>query len=338
MPCRKKPLCVFGPVDSRRLGRSLGINLVPFKTCSMNCIYCECGETTFLTAERKEFFPAEEVLGELAKVLEERRLSFGEDYGLDFVTFSGLGEPTLHSRFGEILRRIREKYPMLKTCLLTNASLFSDPVVRKEAAQAHLVIPSLDGSNEEEFRKINRPEKNVTFQKVLEGITSFRRETEGRVKMFLEVFLVPGINDSPSSAERFRLLAEKIRPDAVQLNFLDRPGAVSGLAPVPEETLERFSSVISPSCPVEIPGRKKRDPGTNFAEVEFSLLNLLRKNGPCDAEKISADLLLPGPEIQRHLGMLCSAGFARTGRKEQALFYVLTEAGAKFLREKEGSC
>ncbi|MBP5181770.1 MAG: hypothetical protein J6331_01955, partial [Lentisphaeria bacterium] len=122
-----------------------------------------------------------------------------------------------------------------------------------------------------------------------------------------------------------------------QLNFLDRPGAVSGLAPVPGKTLELFSSVISRSCPVEIPGRKKKAPGTNFAEVEYSLLDFLRKNGPSEAEKIASDLLLPGPEILRHLEMLGHAGFARREGEEGALRYSITEEGAKFLREKEGS-
>lgn len=327
---------VFGPVDSRRLGRSLGINLVPFKTCSMDCIYCECGSTTCLTNARKNFFPVEKVLQELDEAMEKNRVPGTEEYMLDYITFSGLGEPSLHTGFGELLRCIREKYPRVKTCLLTNASLFYDPVLRREAAAVHLVIPSLDGSNEEEFLKINRPEKSVTFRNILDGIISFRRETVGKVKMFLEIFLVPGINDSSLSAERFRLLAEQIKPDAVQLNYLDRPGAVCGLAAVSGETLDLFSSVISKSCKVEIPSRKNKAPGTDFARIEFEMLSLLRENRPVEIAALAEKMELPETECVRHLRQLRKAGFAEEifDAAGQGGFFRITETGKDFLQEK----
>lgn len=327
---------VFGPVASRRLGRSLGINLVPFKTCSMDCIYCECGSTTFLTNTRKEFFPAEDVLKELDEVLAQRKQKLGE-YALDYVTFSGLGEPTLSLTFGKIVSHVKKNYPFLKICLLTNASLFCDPAVRQIASQVHLVIPSLDGSDEEEFLKINRPEKSVTFRKILEGIIALRKETEEKVKMYLEIFLVPGINDSAASAERFCALAEKIRPDAIQLNFLDRPGVVVGLAPVPEATLELFSSALSKVCKVEIPSGKNRTPGTDFARVEFEMLAFFGENEKMCVAALAEKMGLAQTECVRHLQQLRKAGFAEEvydSATGQGGSFRITEEGRSFLRKK----
>ena len=329
---------IFGPVASRRLGRSLGINLVPFKTCSMDCIYCECGSTTLLTNIRKEFFPAETVLRELDEVLLQRKQKMGE-YALDYVTFSGLGEPTLSLSFGEIVSHVKKNYPFLKICLLTNASLFCDPAVRNIASQVHLVIPSLDGSCMEEFRAINRPEKSVTFEKILSGIMDFRRESRGKCKMFLEIFLVPGINDSAESAERFRILAEKISPDAVQLNFLDRPGLFSSLKAVSRDALEMFATCLGKSVLLEIPAEKKRPPEKTFTEIEFDLLELFqKKETPCTVEFLAEKLSLPEEETVRHLRNLRAAGFAEEIFTENGTggCYFLTEKAVSFMKNKKG--
>ena len=334
--CKQK--FIFGPVESRRLGRSLGINLVPFKTCSMDCIYCECGSTTVLTNTRKEFFPVEYVLEELDEVLSQRKQKLGE-YALDYVTFSGLGEPTLSLSFGEIVSHVKKNYPFLKICLLTNASLFCDPAVRDIASQVNLVIPSLDGSNEEEFMKINRPEKSVTFEKIIAGIMDFRRESIGKCRMFLEIFLVPGINDSLQSAERFRVLAEKIRPDAVQLNFLDRPGLFSSLKAVSPHTLDMFAKVLEKSVPVEIPAVKKRSTEKTFTEIEFNLLELFQAaEKPCRLAFLAEKLSLPEEEAVRHLRNLRSAGFAEEIFDENGAggSYAITEKAVIFMKKRNG--
>ena len=144
-----KTKCVFGPIPSRRLGLSLGIDLLPYKTCSMDCVYCECGATTNLTCERREYFPTSQVIQELEEVLAKHQK-------IDYVTFSGVGEPTLHSGIGTIIRHIREAHPELKICLLTNASLLNDEQLVKEIAPVDLIVPSMDGSNDEELYRINR--------------------------------------------------------------------------------------------------------------------------------------------------------------------------------------
>ncbi len=154
-----KQTCIFGPIPSRRLGISLGMDLVPFKTCSMDCIYCECGKTTDLTTVRKEYFPT-------ARALEQIDAALDRHPNIDYITFSGTGEPTLHSGIGTIIAHIKKNYPQVKVCLLTNASSLTDPEVRRECAPVDLIVPSLDGSDEEEFRKVNRPAEGLSIREI----------------------------------------------------------------------------------------------------------------------------------------------------------------------------
>ena len=194
----QKTKCLFGPIHSRRLGRSLGIDLLPFKTCSLDCIYCECGRTTCLTTERREYYPVESVFKELDAF-------FDSGKEVDYLTFSGVGEPTLHPGVGPIVEYIKKKNPSVKTCLLTNGTELDHADLQEHLKQLDLIVPSLDGSNEEEFLKINRPAPGVTFRGVVEAIRAFRLNVP-EVRMALEVFIVPGVNDSQESLERFKKL------------------------------------------------------------------------------------------------------------------------------------
>jgi len=179
---------IFGPVPSRRLGVSLGIDLVPHKVCSLNCVYCECGKTTDLTVERIEYVPYGEVISELDRFMSENPKP-------DYITFSGSGEPTLNSRIGDIVSYIKNKYPDVSLALLTNGTLLSDPEVRKEIIACDLVLPSFDAATETAFDKINRPSELIGLEQYLNGIIEFRKEFKG--KIWLEVFILPGYNDSP---------------------------------------------------------------------------------------------------------------------------------------------
>ncbi|MDD4253495.1 MAG: radical SAM protein, partial [Methanoculleus horonobensis] len=187
---------LFGPVPSRRLGISLGIDLVPHKTCSFDCIYCECGRTTDLTCERREYVPTGRVIAELDDFLAK-----GPD--LDYITFAGSGEPTLHTGIGEIIAFIKDRYPRYRVAVLTNSALFTDPDVRAALMRADLVVPSLDAVSEEVFIKINRPSPGTTAERVLKGLLDFAREFSGEIR--LEIFIVPDINDTE---EELRLLQE----------------------------------------------------------------------------------------------------------------------------------
>lgn len=279
-----KTKSVFGPIPSRRLGLSLGIDLLPFKTCSMDCVYCECGATTNLTLERAEYFPTETVISEIDSVMAEKRK-------IDFVTFSGVGEPTLHTGTGAIIAHLKKTYPEVKVCVLTNGTLLGDASVQRELSAADLVVPSLDGSDEEEFRKINRPVAGFTLEKLVDALVSFRHVNPA-VPMYLEVFIVPGVNDSRMSIERFRKIIQKIAPDKVQLNSLDRPGVEDWIKVPPREELEDIASHLACGVPIEIISRTapvntvESESGLSVAEYNARILKTLESR-PCTAQDIA---------------------------------------------------
>ncbi len=167
---------IFGPVPSRRLGRSLGVDLVPFKTCSYDCIYCQLGRTTNQTVERREWVPLDAVLAELRGKLASQP---------DYITLSGSGEPTLYSRLDELIDGIRAMTEV-PIAVLTNGSLLWQPEVRSKLLRAHLVIPSLDAGDERTFQAIDRPHGTISFKRMLWGLIDFRREYQGQY--WLEVF------------------------------------------------------------------------------------------------------------------------------------------------------
>jgi wyosine [tRNA(Phe)-imidazoG37] synthetase (radical SAM superfamily) len=206
---------VFGPVPSRRLGRSLGVDLVPFKTCSYDCIYCQLGPTTNRTIVRKRYVPVFEVLDQLSHKL-------NEDTEPDYITFSGSGEPTLHSDLGQLIEAIKKRVT-IPVAVLTNGSLLWDKQVQEGLMGADLVVPSLDAGSPRLFRQINRPDAQLEFSQVLEGLIEFRRLYTGRV--WLEVFLVDGVNTAPPEIARIRECVQAICPDKVQLNTVVRPPA-----------------------------------------------------------------------------------------------------------------
>ncbi|MCI5780074.1 MAG: radical SAM protein [Lentisphaeria bacterium] len=259
---------VFGPVMSRRLGVSLGVDLVPPKTCPLDCIYCEARATTDLTLVRREYVPVDEVIAELDAAMKNAPMP-------DYVTFSGAGEPTLNSRIGDVVAFVKTSYPRAKLCLLTNGLLLGDAALRRDLADVDLVIPSLDASCEEEYRKINRPIAGSTLAQLVTDLAGFARGFTRR--LVLELFIVPGINDSPASIARFAEHIRRIRPHAVQLNTLDRPGVVPGIAVAPPETLAAFAAALSPVCPVEtirpLAVGKRHSISTSLEE---SLLDIIR--------------------------------------------------------------
>ncbi|KAF7600444.1 MAG: radical SAM protein [Candidatus Dactylopiibacterium carminicum] len=229
---------LFGPVNSRRLGRSLGIDLLPFKTCSLDCIYCECGWTTTRTLERAEWVPTEDVLGELDSVLADAP-------ELDYVTFSGSGEPTLHRGIGRVIKHLKTRYPQYKVAVLTNATLLGDKAVQAELMAADLVSPSLDAATRKAFARICRPVRGVHIDSLIEGITDFRRNYTGQ--LLLEVFIAPGINDSDIELAALKAALERIEPDAIQLNRLDRPAPEPGLVAIASnEQLEAIRAYLQP--------------------------------------------------------------------------------------------
>lgn len=233
---------IFGPVASRRLGRSLGIDLLPFKTCTLDCVYCECGRTTELTKRRRDFFSPEEVLAELKDWKEAGNEA-------DIVTLAGSGEPLLALSLEKIIKGIKE-ITGLPCCLITNGTLFMDPSARRAAMNADIVMPSLDAADEDTFKKINRPVEDLSFAEYLEGLELFCREYRGKGKINLEIFLVPGINDNEDQIKALSLLSRSLHADSVQLNTAVRPPADKDVMPIPREEMEKWARYFIPKAEV----------------------------------------------------------------------------------------
>lgn len=226
---------LFGPVPSRRLGLSLGVDLVPKKVCSLDCVYCEVGKTTLLTSIRKEYISFEKVIEELIHYL-------GRNTKPDFITLTGSGEPTLNSRLGDFIAFIKQGYPEIPIAVLTNGTLFNNQDVRKELANADVVLPSLDAATDITFKKINCPLSNYTVKDHVEGLIKFRQCFTG--KIWLEVFILPGYNNH-EEIEKLRVIIEKIAPDAIQLNTLDRPGILKELYPATHKELKQIAKLLT---------------------------------------------------------------------------------------------
>jgi wyosine [tRNA(Phe)-imidazoG37] synthetase (radical SAM superfamily) len=252
---------------SRRLGQSLGVDLLPYKTCSLDCVYCECGPTTRLTTERGTFTPVETVLAELDQYLASKP-------ELDYITFSGSGEPTLYAGLGRIIGHLKDKHPRYRVAVLTNGTLFSSAEVRREVLRADLLVPSLDGATQASFQAIDRPADGITVHEVIEGLIALREEYHGT--LVLEVFIVPGINDTNQEMEALHKAAERIRPDAIQLNRLDRPSADGLVQIASDELLALLVQALAPlpvfAVPARRPGEARR---VDDHQVEQAILNRL---------------------------------------------------------------
>jgi wyosine [tRNA(Phe)-imidazoG37] synthetase (radical SAM superfamily) len=298
---------LFGPVFSRRLGRSLGVDLLPYKTCSLDCIYCECGPTTNLTAERANRVPTDDVIAELDAYL-------GPRPPLDFVTFAGSGEPTLHAELGRIIAHLKQHHPHYKVAVLTNGTLFSNAENRREVLGADLLVPSLDGATQESFQGINRPAPGIAVENVVEGLVALRHVYHGTY--VLEVFVVPGINDTDSEVDALRRAAEQIQPDAIQLNRLDRPGILPTITQASDDLLDRIRARLEPLTVFVVPKRQAGDVRRmDDAEIEESILARLTERS-FDTTTLSFLLGLHEGLVAKHVNQMLADG--RLGRVLQA--------------------
>lgn len=239
----------YGPVLSRRLGISLGVNLVPRKFCSFNCIYCQLGRTTFLTIERKEYVPVDEVLDEIEVILKELKGP------LDYISLSGSGEPTLNTKTGELIRELKRLSPY-PIAVITNGSLLSSDEVKEDLLLADVVLPSLDAATEPVFETINRPHPSLKLSNILKGLVDFRKVYKG--KLWLEVLFCRGINDNPYDVDALKEALEAIDPDLVHLNTVSRPGAEEYAHPVSHEKLLEIAKRLGPrAVPISSPVIKR---------------------------------------------------------------------------------
>lgn len=303
---------IFGPVISRRLGRSLGIDLIPYKTCSYNCVYCECGKTTDLTSIRKEFFPTGNILNQLDNVL-------ASSPKLDYITFAGSGEPTLSLSLGPVLAHLKKNYGQYKVAVLTNGSLCTDPDIRQDLISADLVSPTLTTTTQEIFEKIHRPVPGLLVTDIIQGIWSLRNEYKGQI--WLEVFLVPGLNTLKNELKMLRNAIYSIRPDLIQLNYLDRPGTESWVSP-PEPMLSgKIQEYFAEGgIPVEIIGFDKMIPFIS-QDKSTTLIDETLRRRPCTAEDIAQMTGISAPEVRKKLALMVQQGIVKAKSGERGIFY-----------------
>ncbi|MEJ2746481.1 MAG: radical SAM protein [Anaerolineae bacterium] len=257
---------VFGPVPSRRLGQSLGVDTIPLKTCNWNCVYCQLGRTVPLTNERREYVPGDVVLAQVKAALDAHQP--GE---IDWITFVGSGEPTLHSGLGRLIRQVKA-ISDLPVAVITNGALLYLPEVRDDLIVADAVLPSLDAGSADLYRRLNRPHPDVTFERLIEGLVAFRQIYSG--KLWLEIMLVRDLNDTLDSLREIADLLAQIRPDEVHINQPTRPPAETWVQPPDDEGLMRATAVLGQIAHVVPPasGRFDLSSGQSIPEAIINII------------------------------------------------------------------
>jgi wyosine [tRNA(Phe)-imidazoG37] synthetase (radical SAM superfamily) len=303
---------VFGPVPSRRLGQSLGIDTIPLKTCNWNCVYCQLGRTMPLTNERREYVLDENVLFEVEQTLRARA-----NGGIEWVTFVGSGEPTLHSDLGEIIRRVKN-ITKIPVAVITNGSLLYLPEVRRELSIADAVLPTLDAGTADLYRKINRPHPDVTFERLVDGLVAFRKEYRG--KLWVEVMLVQGLNDTSQALEDIAKILQRVKPDAVHINLPTRPPAETWVQPTDEEGLMRAISILGEAAEVVDPAEGSFDL-SGYENITDAVIGIITRH-PMRQDELERTLACWSPDqVKEALAGLEASGKAQMVERYGAFFW-----------------
>ena len=302
--------CIYGPVPSRRLGVSLGVDLFPGKTCSYDCVYCQLGRTTNKTIQRDVYLPAELIIREVKDFLAQL------ESPVDYITFSGSGEPTLHSQIGPIIGEIKEM-TSIPLAVITNGCLLFMDEVKRDLSEADLVIPSLDAVSKTVHETINRPEESLEIDRVIQGLVDFRERFRGQV--WIEILFCRGINDDPSEIAKMKEVLERIDPNRIQLNTVYRPPAEDFASPLTEERLIEIKEVFGGKASVITPYRGNRSIGGK-GEVEAHIIDALKRR-PLTADDMSEILGLHPQEIVKHLKGLLNGKKVRHRLHGHKIFY-----------------
>jgi len=307
---------LFGPVNSRRLGLSLGVDLVPAKICNFDCIYCEVGVTTGLTVKRREYTPTAEIIAELESFF--AGLDSDSPGWPDFVTLTSSGEPTLHTGIGEVIRYVKQKLD-IPVAVLTNGALLYDPQVRLDLMAADIVVPSLDAARPETLAAINRPAAECADpRQIIDGLVSFAEEFGGEV--WLEILLAEGVNDSEEDIDALVAAVERIRPDRVQLNTVVRPPAESWARPIPEARLKELAGRFKGNRVEIIADYSGRAAVRPAQPQKLEILEMLKRR-PCTQTDICEATGLDGDDVQRLLSELAEASLIRETMHDGRKYY-----------------
>jgi len=304
----------YGPVPSRRLGRSLGVDLIPKKICTYDCIYCQIGRTTLRTIERKEYVPASTILRDVKEALQK----WGDK--IDYIAISGSGEPTLNSAIGEVIQGIK-KLTTIPVAVITNSSLLHLEEVRQALRAADLIMPSLDAVTPSVFQTINRPHPSLEIEQIIEGLATFRKEYKGRI--WLEILLCRGVNDSAEEIEKMQEAIRSIRPDKVQLNTVVRPGAEDYAAALSPDRMEQIKRSLGAGAEIiaEFEGDAHQMPSE---AVEEQVIRIIKRR-PETPDDLAKALGLHDLEIVKILDKLAKEGKVTYRVFNQRLYYEVTK-------------
>jgi len=321
---------IFGPVPSRRLGRSLGIDLVPHKVCTLDCIYCECGATTVRTLERRAWVDPDAVMAEVGSWLAASDTAARAAPAADYLTFSGAGEPTLHVDLGRIAAWLAARTD-IRLALLTNGTLLGDPGLRAELAPLSLICPSLDAVSEDVFRRINRPHPSLTAAGLVEALIALRKDFPGQI--WLECLIIEGENDTDSELDLLADAIARIAPDRVQLNTASRPGTDPTVTAASQASLARALARFGPiAAPVATFDAEPTTPSSTAATDGVSdpqpglaeaVLAVVRRR-PETLARLAASLGHDEPALRRVADDLEAQGRLRTERRDHETYLIAT--------------
>ena len=299
---------LFGPVPSRRLGRSLGVDMVPFKTCSYDCVFCQLGRTTNKTTERKEYVSSSEIIDELRDWIKKG----GE---ADYITIAGSGEPTLNSKFGEVIDFIKSNTD-IPVALLTNGSLLDDADVRKSATKADVVKVSLSGWDKTLFECINRPASDLNIKNSIEGLQKLREMFSKQ--LWIEVFMVWGVNSTPADVSKIADIIKTIKPDKIQLNTAVRPPAEDFVKAVPKDRLAKLAKLFEPEA--EVIAEFSSMQSERVQTSEQTILAMLERR-PCTSDQIAEVFGMHRNEVAKYIGKLMRTGKIQSKNESSGTFY-----------------
>jgi len=301
---------LYGPVPSRRLGRSLGIDLVPHKICTYNCIYCQIGKTTGRTLLRREYVPTDEVLDEVKEFLLKGNSQ------IDYFSLSGSGEPTLHSKIGRIIQEIK-RLSSIPVAVITNGSLLFEEEVRKDLVAADVVLPSLDAASREVFERINRPDQTVSIEKVIEGMVDFRKIYRG--KIWLEILLCKGVNDTTGELQKMKEVVKRIQPDLIHLNTVVRPPSEDWVKPLSQREMEDIRDFFGEKASV-ISEFDRHLTYVTKEDIRDGILRILKRR-PLSLLDLSKWMGIPKKELEEQITSLSQEGKIQTRFHGDSIYY-----------------
>jgi wyosine [tRNA(Phe)-imidazoG37] synthetase (radical SAM superfamily) len=305
---------LYGPVPSRRLGRSLGIDLVPHKICTYDCIYCQIGKTTDKTLVRKEYVPVKEILEEVKRFLKE------ETSSIDHLSLSGSGEPTLHSQIRLVIEGIKI-ITSIPIAVLTNGSLFYEEEVRKDLLGADIILPSLDAVSSEVFMRINRPRPGFSIEKVIEGLVEFRKVYKGQI--WLEILFCKDVNDSKEELLRMKKAVDRIQPDRIHLNTVVRPPSEKWAAPLSQKEMEEIQVYFGEKASI-ITEFDRHPSSISGRDIKEEILEILKRR-PLSLSDLSKGMGIPQNELDEYIKPLAQEGKIQTRIFGGSIYYEISK-------------